>query len=67
MGEEEKHPTFHVHNCPQDLIDRVKAKAALAKKSKDQWVVELLERETKKLIPLQKEYQKEDEERNKMI
>jgi hypothetical protein len=65
MAEEDKNPTFHIHNCPQDLIDRVKAKAALARKSKDLWVVELLQRETKKLIPIQKEYQKEDEERGK--
>jgi hypothetical protein len=50
MAEEDKNPTFHIHNCPQDLIDRVKAKAALARKSKDLWVVELLQRETKKLI-----------------
>jgi hypothetical protein len=57
-----KLPTFHVHNCPQALIDRANAKAALKGKGVSEWVVQLLERETKKLKPLQDDYNEEDDE-----
>jgi hypothetical protein len=53
-------PTFHVYNCPQSLIDRAKAKAALKGKGVSEWVIEVLERETKKLKPLQDEYNTEE-------
>ena len=56
-----KHPTFHVHNCPQKLIDRANAKAALKGKGVSEWVVEVLERETKRLKALQDEYNSEEE------
>jgi hypothetical protein len=56
-----KHPTFHVHNCPQKLIDRANAKAALKGKGVSEWVVEVLERETKKLRSIQDEYNAEDD------
>lgn len=52
-------PTFHVNNCPQALIDRAKAKAALKGKGVSEWVIEVLERETKKLKALQDEYNAE--------
>lgn len=51
--------TFHVNNCSQSLIDRAKAKAALKGKGVSEWVIEVLERETKKLKPLQDEYNAE--------
>jgi hypothetical protein len=57
----DKNKTFHVYNCPQRLIDRINAKAALKGKGSSEWVVEVLERETKKLKPLQDEYIAEDD------
>jgi hypothetical protein len=60
MGDDLK--TFHVNKCPQKLIDRIHAKAALKGKKCYEWVIEVLERETEKLKPLQDEYNKEDEE-----
>ena len=56
---------LQIRNCPPELKRRVKAKAALIGKSRDEWVVQLLERETNRLRPLQKDYAKEDEDRNK--
>ena len=54
-------PTFHVYNCPQSLIDRAKAKGALKGKGVSEWVIQVLERETEKLKPLQDEYNAEDD------
>lgn len=56
----ERHPTFHIHNCPQALIDRVNAKAALKGKGVSEWVIEVLERETKKLKEIQEEFNAEE-------
>lgn len=53
--------TFHVSKCPQQVIDRVNAKAALKGKKPSKWVIEVLERETKKLKSIQEEYRKEDD------
>jgi hypothetical protein len=52
--------TFHVSKCPQKLIDRINAKAALKGKKPSKWVIEVLERETKKLIEIQEDYRRED-------
>ena len=52
--------TFHVSKCPQKLIDRINAKAALKGKKPSKWVIDVLERETKKLIEIQEDYRKED-------
>jgi hypothetical protein len=57
----EEGPTFHVYNCPQALIDRAKAKAALKGKGVSEWVIAVLERETKKLKSVQDEYNAEDD------
>jgi hypothetical protein len=60
----EQHDTtiFHINNCPQSLIDRAKAKAALKGMGVAEWVIQVLERETKKLKPLQQEYKAEKNE-----
>jgi hypothetical protein len=52
--------TFHVNKCPQKLIDRINAKAALKGKKPSKWVIEVLERETMRLVEIQEEYRKED-------
>jgi hypothetical protein len=54
--------TFHVNKCPQKLIDRINAKAALKGKKPSKWVIEVLERETKKLVEIQEDYRREDGE-----
>jgi hypothetical protein len=53
-------PTLHIAKCPKELIERVKAKAALKGKDKSVWIIEVLERETARLKPIQNEYKKED-------
>jgi hypothetical protein len=58
MGDDLK--TFHINKCPQKLIDRVNAKAALKGRKTSEWVIDVLERETERLKPLQEEYTAED-------
>jgi hypothetical protein len=62
MNEETKRVNFTIHDCPKDLIERVKAKASLVGQDKDEWVIRLLKRQTKKLIPLQQEFKKEEQD-----
>jgi hypothetical protein len=57
----DKLKTFHVNKCPQKLIDRITAKAALKGKKPSKWVIEVLQKETKKLEDIQEEYRQEDE------
>jgi len=63
--EDDNTTTFHVYNCPRDLIGRINAKAALKGKGASEWVVKVLERETKKLKRLQDEYNAEDDSEDK--
>ena len=54
--------TFHIYKCPQKLIDRAGAKAALKGKGVSEWVIQVLERETKDLVEIQERYLKEEKE-----
>jgi hypothetical protein len=54
--------TLHINKCPQPLIDRVTAKAALKGMGISEWIISVLQRETRKLKPIQDEYRAEEKE-----
>lgn len=65
MSDDKATTNFTVHNCPRSLVGRVKAKAALVGQDQEKWVIELLQRETKKLKSIQTDYKIEEQQRSK--
>jgi hypothetical protein len=50
---------LQVNNIPWDLYDRIGQKAAAIGKGRDEWIREVMERETAKGIRLQREWKRE--------
>jgi hypothetical protein len=54
--------SFKVNNIPWDLYDRINGKAGFVGMGRDEWIREVMERETRKGILLEREWKREQRE-----